>query len=569
MKKEDLFRRFEYFKERRATKEKTWRQLDAYDTGLFWEHVRAKLPTYQLLTDTNYINYIKTNIVNQVYSGGYTATIFAKDFNHDDESDKLNDFVSYIFEKTKLRKYQILAGDRAALLNVGAIQAYWDPDSKDIHGDHVATGDIAWKFIDTMSLYLDPSVADYQKGSALFIAEQVTLEDLKMNAEFKKKIDEFDATEGQQSQNVYGKSYLDSVSDSPKETGTVSLLTAYYKEDGKVHQEIWVNKKIQLVDKELPFDYFPVAVLYNKPAAKDAYGTSVCKLCLQNCLALNILDSIGVTHAYAAQHRATVIRKDAGVSPDYIAENIDNPNAVIAVDGDPRTAVNQVDLPEPPSTLIQWRGQLENSIYLVSGVDPTYTGRNTNSIITTGGVERQQQRVSMTDATSVSLLEEFSSFLTKMIVDFYIQFSNGTYRVSHRDEVTPENNVVYDIDFAKYKKEKYQFRYSINAEPYLPRNSARIAEAGDKIMEMQGQYQFNPPLMTPQEWLRTQSRIIPQAYKIAKRIEFDSKQNDADDIANSLMGFATMTQQGVAPQNALEELVTEKSMMRGRKNNGQ
>ena len=561
---------FKHYEQEKASYSKVCRQLDAYDSGDFWKHIKANLPEHQMLVDTNYINYIKQNFVNSIYSSGYIADAVPRNYEHDDLAKKINRFLEYVYDATDMSYYQLLAGDRAALMNVGAIMITWDTDVK--HGitkDY--SGQIKPRYIETSSIYLDPAVRDYKEGSALFIAEVVSESELIKNPDYKTKLEEAKKNKNASSTASYGKDYISSKTPTEKDH-TINLLTAFIKNDtGGIDQYIIANEEVILEKKEnIKPNRFPVCVLYGLPPVKDVYGNAVTKLCLQNCLALNVLDSIGITHVYAQQRRATLVNADLGIDVDYLASVINNPDVTIPVHGDPSKAVHQLDLPDLPKFLVEYRAQLEQSIYQISGVDPTYTGRNTNSVTTTGGVERMQQRSSLTDATRIAMLEHFTKELTKLVLDFYIEFGDCYELVSEKTH--KDLKEITEVDFKKIREEKIQFDYSMSASPYLPKNRIRYAEAATEIMTMQAQYQMNPPLITPEEWLRYQD--FPQKDVMLQRIEAQRLQDDVNDITENIVNFASLTQQGVTPEGAVDMMANEKAMMRanpklGNVNSGQ
>lgn len=555
----EIIDKFRYFSTAKSDYSRICKQLDAYDSGDFWKHVKAKLPKHQMLVDTNYINYIKQNNVNSIYSSGYIADITPKDFDDADLARKINAFIQHVYERTNMSFYQMLAGDRAALMNVGAILIQWnDKVQRGIHKDY--RGQVKPRFIETASLYLDPIVRDYQEGSALFIAEVVSRNELCKNPDYKEKLEEVKKKDTQGSNSFeYGKSYISS-KPVTTEDDSIYLLNAFIKtNEGRIDQYIIANEKVILEHKEdIKPSRFPVAVLYGLPPVKDVYGFNVTKLCLQNCLALNLLDSMGITHVYAQQRRATVARNDIGIDMDYLANNINNPEVTIPVNGDPTKAIHQLDLPPLPNFLVEYRAKLEESIFLISGIDPTYTGRQTNSITTTGGVERLQQKASLTDAARIAMLEHFAKDLTELILEFYIEFGDEyEVKLDNKHDALKE---VTSVNFSELRKKKSTFEFSINASPYLPRNRIRYAEAATEIMTMQAQYQMNPPLITPEEWLSYQD--FPQKDEMLQRMEAQRLQDDIAEITENVVNFSSLMQQNVTPEGAIQMMADEKAMLR-------
>ena len=549
MELKDILDIFHYFATEKGEYNKVCTQLDAYDSGNFWTHVKAKLPKHQMLVDTNYINYVKQNQVNSIYSGGYIADVAPRSAEDEDLARKVNMFLEFVYDDVNLNYYQLLAGERAALLNVGAIMIQWDGKKNKV----------VPRFIETASLYLDPAVRAYQEGSALFVAEIISKRDLyRSKPEYKEKLEQ-NKELGQAASTQYGRHYIGSKTPTSNDN-IVYLLNAFIKNDnGGIDQYVIGNENVILESKEnIKPDCFPVAVLYALPPVKDVYGFNVTKLVLRNCLALNLLDSIGVTHVYAQQRRATLMRRDIGISVDYLSANINNPDTTIPVDGDPTKAVHQLDLPDLPNFLVEYRARLEESIFLISGVDPIYTGRQTNSVTTTGGVERMQQRSSLTDATKITMLEHFTKQLTKMVFDFYVEFGDK-YKVYNKAKHKALKEV-YEVDFKAFRDKKIDFDFVMNASPYLPKNRVRYAEAATQIMEMQMQYQMNPPLITPEEWLGYQD--FPQKDMMLQRIEAQRLKNDTDEITENVVNFSSLIQQGVTPEGAVQMLADEKAMMR-------
>ena len=549
MELKDILDIFHYFVSEKSGYDKVCKQLDAYDSGNFWSHVKAKLPKHQMLVDTNYINYIKQNQVNSIYSSGYIADVCARSAEDETLARNINAFLEYVYDDVELNHYMLMAGDRAALLNVGAILIQWDKQNKKIKP----------RFIDTCCLYLDPAVRVYQEGSAVFIAEIVSRRELiRQHPEYKDKLPK-KKDMSQAASGYYGGGYIDSRSPNSKDD-VVYLLNAFIKnEKGGIDQYIVADEETILDSKEnIKPNKFPIGVLYGLPPVKDVYGFNVTKLCLRNCLALNLLDSIGITHVYAQQRRATIMRRDIGISVDYLSANINNPDITIPVDGDPTKAVHQLDLPDLPNFLVEYRAKLEESIFLISGIDPIYTGRQTNSVTTTGGVERVQQRASLTDATKIAMLEHFVKNITKLIFEFYMEFGDD-YKVFNKAK-HPALKEVYEVNFKDLREKNAQFDFSMNASPYLPKNRIRYAEAATTIMEMQGQYQMNPPLITPEEWLSYQD--FPQKDKMLQRMEAQRVQDDTQEITENVVNFSSLMQQGVSPDGAVKMLADEKAMMR-------
>lgn len=569
----DLLQLFDHFKQGRRPHEKTWKLLDAYDRGLFWETLKTKIAPHQILPETNYVNYVKTNIVNSVYAGVYRADVFPRNFEHVELARKVNQFLEYTWDKLDVKAQQVKIGDRAALLNVGACQFGWDDDIIDSTGANQRyAGDVELKFIDTMALYLDPATRDFQKGRAVIIADEVSITELEAEPKYKKRAKEYIKLKTEdnkldfQSQpfanDDYGKNYMGQRSTQNNDQ-TVRLLTVYYKvstdEGYRIDQiELIDDGFILRLKKDIRPKRFPIVLLYSTPPIIDSYGTPVPKLVLSNIMTINMIDSIEATHAYASQRRTKLINMNAGLNVATFARYGNDPDKVFPVAGRPDDLIKYVDLPPLYQGIQKLRERMELSIFLITGIDLRYTGRDTGSISTTGGMDMLQARVSMSDNVRIIMLEKFAKDLTQMILDFYMEFGDkrNVPIKNKQGDVTEQ----VEINFEELRKEKIKFDFTVHASPYLPKNLARLSEAANMIMEKQMQYQMDPPLMTPEEWLSAQD--FPQKHHMLDRMEAERQQDDLEDVMSTLGNFAGLVGQQVRPEEAVSMLAEEKSMKR-------
>jgi len=332
----------------------------------------------------------------------------------------------------------------------------------------------------------------------------------------------------------------------------------------RIDQIIYTMSHIVLESqKNIKPSYFPIVALYSTPPEKDGYGIGVVQRIMKNALTLNILDSINVTHVYASQRTPTVMSLQSGLNPERVAREINDPDRVFPVaEGDVTKVLQKLNYPELPKNLEFIKSSIEESIEKITGIDVKYTGRDTASVTTTGGMERLQTRVSMTDNTRINLIEKYAKDLTRTILDFYIHFggkrsfaTNPTYENSEREAL--------EIDFNKFKgqnQERHQFSYHIDASPLLPKSRARLAESANQIMQVQMQYQGQIELLTPEEWLFYQD--FPQKDMILDRMKLDRLKDDYEDITSEIASFGAMADEGMRPEEAVKQLAEERKARR-------
>jgi hypothetical protein len=565
------------FKTQRSRKERVWRMLDAYDSGEFWDTIKNRLPKHQIIPDTNHVFYVKDNIVNSTYAAPYIADVLPNDPGDQEESRVINKFLEYEYNRHNLGEKQLKIGTRAALLNCGFLQLGWNSDTSFKVGDQTNKGEIEVTPRDPMAVLLDPNYDNFQDGRALFILSEDSYESIVARyPDAREEVDEMVrrnkeddiAVVNPVNQLDIGKGYFNK-DVHPTAEGMLPVYIAFRrvpKDNGgeRIDQIIYTTNYIVLqAKKDIKPSYFPVVGLYSTPPEKDGYGIGVVQRILKNAMTLNILDSISVTHVYASQRTPTVLDTRTGLNPARVAQEINNPDRVFAIsDGDVSRALQKLEYPPLPANLEYIKSSLEQAIEKITGVDQKYIGRDTASVTTTGGMERLQSRVSMTDNTRINLIEKYAKELTRMMMDFYIHFG-GTRYFATNPEYMEEQKEALEIDFNKYKGRyngTHQFSYHIEASPLLPKNRARLAEAANLIMQVQMQYQGQVELLTPEEWLFYQD--FPQKDMILDRMKLDRLKDDYEEISSEIASFGAMTEEGMRPEAAVDQLAQERKTKR-------
>lgn len=571
---EEVISTFDYFRTFRQTKEKVWKLIRQFHAGDFWKDLSKKLPRHQIMPDTNYLEYIEKGIVNSVYSGNYVANVLPRDYKDNNMALGLNSFINYQWDKLKMKGHYPKLGKNAVLYNFAGIQVGWNADLIGGSTSRREQGAVEAKFLPPEQLFLDPSMKDYLAGRALFISRKVSLFDLLAEPQLRKGAQAYKeklsvggkfvpaAGDNAEAGDIHGEADV-----TTEYSRSVALLEGFYKyvdEEGNWRiDHIFIADKtfILHVKEDIQPKTFPVRILYGEEPDSDPYGVSVSRKVLANIVAINMIESIESTHLYATQNRTKLVNVKSGINYRSFAKYGNTPHIAFPVNGDPTQVVRYVDVQPLPDTS-RLLDRLENKIFLMTGVDARYTGRDTGSVQTTGGMDLQQQRVmSMSDNLRIVGLENFVEDLTELFIDYYIEYGSS-YAQVHRAKSTglaKENDANKPpIDFKAIEDNK--FDYSMNAAPYLPKNSIRLSDAADQLLMMQGQYQFEPAIITHEEWL--QWKDFPQKELILQRIRGAMQQLDAEELTADLLSFAGMVDKGMEPQDAIDLLVEEKQMKR-------
>ena len=90
------------------------RILDGTDRGKLWDVVKSKFPKYQLTPDSNWVNYIKENLVASIYSTGRYAQLMPRSEDDVKFVIEFNSAMEVIWDNVKADYYQFRAGERGA-----------------------------------------------------------------------------------------------------------------------------------------------------------------------------------------------------------------------------------------------------------------------------------------------------------------------------------------------------------------------------------------------------------------------------------------------------------------------
>ena len=527
-------------------------KLDATDRGKLWEAVRAEFPKYQILPDTNFISYVKQNILASIYTVGKSARLIPTSDKDKEIVEQLNIALDNIWSTLNVAKYQMEAGERAALLNYGVTQVGWDNNIITGTGDTFRKGEIVLKNINPLKFMRDPFATSLDTASWCVTWDSyhksVILDNDSYKEEFKKYLKEYRSVDstGQMPENS-----TDHVSHSANNKKDYYTIYTYWVNDnGKIHEIHLVNNEYVLLCKQdIKPSTFPFAELYCNLPAGDLFGTSECAKIFSNNLAYNIMSSIILTSEYKNQRPPRFVNGNSGINVATFVKHGNDADRTFIVQGDASKAVHYHQFPQPTQQAIQSMGFLSSDVKTITGVDDRYTGRDTGSVLTTGGIESMLDQVTMIDAPKVENYETYCKRLTQLIISNCIQHS---FKRSYftQDQRTLKWKTV-EVDFPKIDNDTI-FSYELVISSELPKNKTRIESVANHLMEMQMQYQgqgIDVDIITPEEWLMMQD--LPMREYMQERMGIQRTQNWVSMVSQAVTQYAGLVENGVDPEEAI------------------
>ena len=548
------------FSEYRGAKQailKDWRLVRSLYRGDFWTVFKKHLKDYTLSPDWNYFEYCVQAYLNSIYSGAFIGTLTPRRMEDTDHVQKLNAFISYNWNKWGMKNKFLHIGENGELYNLGAVRVDWDSTNKTIKLKELSPDEV----------YLDPSVRDYKEGHAIFIERSINVEKLKSDSRFKDKVEAYLKKNPRLNDKTVVNKLAGYELRSTSDANTASLIECFIRNDeGTIDQIFILDEKEIIYEETLSLRTFPLAIYTPQRPDGNPYGRSKLLKILNTVITLNIIDSMEATQPYRLLHRVRFVNIDGRINMRSFAKYGNTPGASFEVKGDPNNLIKYIDYPTIPD-MSNLKSRLENSIFQITGVDPYYKGRMTNSIQTTGATQAFQARVTMlTDNSRITLLEEFCEDLTRLIISYYKEFSHNDDKYLIPKLSATGTNKVISVDELSFA-DGPEYDYMINASVLLPMNQANLFESAKALYEMQGQYGFKVPVITEQDLIRYSD--FPQKDLILQRIESEQQSNTAETLIADLTNFASiftkLISQGLSEEQAAEQainiLIEEKNMM--------
>ena len=522
--------------------------LDATDRGKLWKAISAKFPKYQVLPDTNHVAYVKNNLLASLYSVGRSANLVATSEHDLEMVSHINIVLDHIWDTQQVPYYQMLAGERAALINMGITQVGWDNSIIKGTEEMFSKGAPTLKNIDPLKFMRDPYAVDLSAA-----AYCITWDEFHKNVILRNKNYENFSAYLQEHKNAAPQDMVKNMTD--QQTGPSKnyfrVVTHWIQMKGKIHEIHTINNEhVLYVKEDIKPSMFPFAELYCNVPAGDVIGTSEPSKIFANSVAYNLVNSLVLTAEVKNQKPPKFVNSAAGINlRDFVLHGADSDYTFI-VQGDASRAVHYHQFPQVSAQATGTLVTLAGDMQMVTGVDGRYTGKDTGSILTTGGMEQMLDQATLIDQPKIVNYEHYSIQLTKLILGNLRTFGS-TRKYFLKDPKTKQYETI-TVNFDNLKDDTI-FDYKLAISAHLPKNKQRISQMANVIMEKQMQYAGNGEqpvnLITPEEWLMMQD--LPMQEMMLERMGIERSQDFVDKVSKTIFQYAEFLDAGMAPDDAL------------------
>ena len=526
--------------------------LDQVDRGQLWKATGMVFPEYQLLPDTNHVTYVKSNLVASIYSVAKSATVIQTSEKDKELCQNLNVVLDALWDTQKVGFYQFQAGERAALCNMGITQVGWDESIVEGVDENIRKGNIRLKNIDPLKFMRDPYATDIYEGNFCVTYDDFHKSVFLTNPAYRQAFQEYQQSA---SGGMTDPHPVPTGPDGISKAGAKDYYTLYKwwvkNDDGSISEIHEVNHAKVLTKKhKIKPRMYPFAFLYCNLPAGALIGTSEPAKIFANSVLYNMLDSIICTAEYKNQHPPRFISDQSKLNPQVFAKYGNDADKTFVVAGDASKAIHYQQYPLISQSAALTKQSLGYGIQDISGVDGRYTGRDTGSIITTGGTEEMLNRVTLIDTPKITMYEDYCKTLSKLVLLNMIE--HCPKREFYRQDPITRKWKTTSVDFPSLKPETMlDYRVSISSE--LPKNKQRIAAAATELLKAQAQYRqegSNVNWITEEEWLMCQD--VPFKEMMLERMGVQRFEDALQDVAQVLYQFSDLVQNGATPDEAMQ-----------------
>jgi hypothetical protein len=571
------YHRFEIAQKEMGEHHKLWRLIDLFDRSRQWDTV--KVPVWIPKPVTNLIRYVRTTKRANLGQNIPTATFIPYTPLDIQLVNQMQKAYNHVWDEQKIPMMVRRCVDRGLLHGTSIAYVYAE---ENIRGKYYGEGnennqlyryDVKVKRLNNANFYIDPNAYFLDEARYVTITENLSFSDVKNNQTFRefagKKLTQLNFADLERKDNATG-----DIFDRPTKKSDTSLdpetgdemctlhihWERYRNEDGawQVDVSYFIYNTDFLVYRIEDFkpSIYPFAVLYDEEEDNSFWGTSTAMDMLENQKIINktaqAASIIGTLH----QNPQKVVQRDSGINAAEMSRTGTLAGKVWT--SNIPNAVEIIQPPDIPKGLFEIEDRMKMDIKDMAGITEAYTGESVGSLTTSTGVDSLIDRSTIRDRDKSLQIDRFVEDLSNIIVQFIL-----VYWTEERPIMTRKKNG--DAEFDVWKPlpanviENLEWRVCSDVYAKAPVTQASKSQQADNLMQLQGQFQFDPPVITPEEWI--EMKDFPNKEDILARMQEDriNKQNqDASALSQQILQIIGQAQamkgQGLTDDNVNQQI---------------
>lgn len=533
---------------------KLWNLLDLFDRGKQWDKVN--IPAWIPKPITNLIRYVRTtkraNLAQAIPQANLTPmTPLDKGL-----VDKLQRAYEHVWDEDKTALTVRRCVDRSLLHGTAIAYVHAEENirgkwyGEDHPNNQLYRYDIKTKRIPIGNFYIDPAAYNLQEARYITVTENLSLQDVKNNPIFREyagdQLAKLTAEDLERDLDAAGDIFdrpttkLDQsmVRVNGDQMATVHIHWERYRNDQGAWQVdvsyfLWNTHFLLYRIEDFKPAIYPFSVLYDEEEDNSFWGTSIAMDMLENQKIINktaqAASIIGTLH----QNPQKIVLRESGINAAEMSRTGTLAGKVWT--SNVPNAVETINPPDIPKGLFDIEDRMKSDIKDMAGINAAYNGDSVGSLTTSTGVDSLIDRASIRDRDKSIQIDQFVEDLSEIIIRFILVYWREPRPIMTRqangaaqfDEWTPVDPAVID---------NLEWRVRSDVYAKAPITAASRSQQADTLMQMQGQFQYDPPIITPEEWIELKD--FPNKQDILARMQSDrvNKQNqDASDLQNQIL----------------------------------
>lgn len=567
------YRRFLKAENAVRKKHRMWRIMDTFDRGEQWEG--KAIPPWVPKPVTNIIRLVRTfkraNLASEIPRPSF-APEQPEDAQWVSQLQKAHD---HVWDTERVERVIRRSIDRALLQGTAIVYVY--NDESYVGGKYFGEGNpnnslfrgrICVKRFPNTNFFPDPDAYSLDDCKYIETTEIMPLWKIKQNPAFidycKKngtlaKLQNLSAQQLDLDDDANGTIFnRDNVPDNSNQLMQDYMATLHvhwerYFKDGKWHLDVTYylrNTDFYLLKLEdvQPAEY-PFAVLYDEEEENDFWGTATCADILENQKILNKTQQVAAVLAVLHQNPQKIVFRESGINAQELARTGTLPGKVWESNVPGEQAISIVKPMDIPPGVFEVDDRTKANINLTTGMNEAYTGQSVGSLTTSTGYQDLIERATIRDKDKMVQIDEFVERISHLIVSIIMhQWEDERPIMTLAPNGQPQFGTFKPIpkDFA----ENLSWRVKSNVYAKAPMTQATRRQTATQLMQYQGQFKFNPPLIIVEEFIDlmdfdNKEQILQRIQRDRALLQMQQAQNMGQQIVQLAQQIHQLIAQGL------------------------
>jgi hypothetical protein len=570
----------------KANMKPIWKELDEFYRGE--QYKNSNIPPWVPKPVTNFIHLVITMKRAALASENPSATLRPMSLADIEPVRVMQQIYEWVWKRIKARKTVRENIETSKLLGTGIGYVYWDEMTGVLGGTEAQyEGEIKTKEIDPMNFHIDPNAYRLEEAQWCHVTEKRP----------KKWVEQqfgisFSDSEHTTQEEYYGEDYeRDYHKENDKEDAMVDFHAHYEKywnkekmteqvprteldfdpetgeeveietgefDEVETDEEIggWnykvtyvaAGKFLKTIDPLEP-NMYPFAILYDFPQRQSFWGKGTAELILENQKLINKVESIIAMIGTLLQNPQKIVSRKSGINPIEAMKYSFAPGHTWYVNGSVHEAMTWQQVPQIPQALVNLAEMAKENIREITGMNEAYMGQSVGSLQTSGGVNSLIDRATMRDRDQMFDVEMYVEDLSRIILGFVTtKYTEERYIRLIEDPTKPDTTTSFQ-EFVGTDFAGIEYDMELDVSGKAPITQARREAELTELIQLQGQYNYTPAIVTPQEFVKGKNMV--DADKIIQRMNREEMQNKLDMLTQVYQMTAEAAAAGVPMQDIM------------------